>query len=415
MTSQTLLLLLAQIAVILTLARLCGSLLTRFGQPAVIGEILAGILLGPTLLSWLAPAAMQALFPPSLRPPLELLSQLGLILFMFVVGLELDRRTLPVGRGGVLAISLSGIAAPMLLGLLLAAGGLYRLNGLPQTSLASFALCVAVAMAITAFSVLARILRDRGLLHTPLGTLALACASIDDVCAWCLLALAIALHRHGSLLAALPSLLGVLGFAALMSLLMPRLGASLLRHYRRCGLDAALLTLIVVAVLLSAMVTEALGIDVIFGGFLFGALLPADEAFRQALRLCCGEFASLVLLPIFFALSGFQTDLRLLQGSKLLLVPLVIALAMTGKFGGVYAADRIQGVAPTTAWNLAALMNTRGLTELIVLNIGLKLGIISPLVFGLFVVMALTTTVSAAPLLRLQDQALRQRSNPSST
>lgn len=400
MTSQTLLLLLAQIAVILTLARVCGSLLSRLGQPSVIGEILAGILLGPSLLGWLAPAAMQALFPPSLRLPLELLSQLGLILFMFVVGLELDRRSLPLGPGGVLAISLSGIAAPMLLGLLLAAGGLYRLNGLPHTPFAAFALCVAVAMAITAFSVLARILRDRGLLHTPLGTLALACASIDDVCAWCLLAVAIALHRQGSLLAALPSLLGVLGFAALMAQLMPRLGPLLLSRYHRRGLDAALLTLIVVTLLLCAMVTEALGIDVIFGPFLFGALLPGDAQFRQALRLRSGEFASLVLLPIFFALSGFQTDLRLLQGARLLLVPLVIVLAMAGKFGGVYAAARLQGVAGTTAWNLAALMNIRGLTELIVLNIGLRLGIISPLVFGLFVVMALITTVSAAPLLR---------------
>jgi len=393
-------LLLAQIALVLTLARVCGAVLRRLGQPAVIGEILAGILLGPTLLGSLAPKLMEGLFPLALRPPLELLSQLGLILFMFVVGLELERGALPQRFGGVLSISLSGIALPMLMGLLLSVGGLYRFNGLPQTSFPAFTLCVAVAMAITAFSVLARILTDRQLLHTPLGSLALACASIDDACAWCLLAVAIALHRHGSLLVTLPSLLGVIGFAAAMALLMPRLGPLLVRRYRRCGLDATLLTLVVVAVLLSAMVTEALGIDVIFGGFLFGALLPDDPAFREALRLRSGDFASLVLLPIFFALSGLNTDLRLLAGSTALLVPLVIALAMLGKFGGVITAARLQGVPGRTAWNLACLMNTRGLTELIVLNIGLRLGIISPPVFALFVVMALITTISTGFLLR---------------
>lgn len=400
MSSQDLLSLLAQIAVILSLARLCGALMTRLGQPAVIGEILAGIVLGPTVLGGIAPGTMQALFPEALRPPLELLSQLGLIVFMFVVGLELDREGLPQRFAGVLTISLSGIAAPMLMGLLLAAGGLYRVNGLPQTPFPAFALSVAVAMAITAFSVLARILADRQLLRTPLGSLALACASIDDVCAWALLAVAIALHRHGSLLEALPSLLGVGGFAAAMALVMPRLGPGLLSRFRRRGLDGTLLTLILVPVLLSAMVTEALGIDVIFGGFLFGALLPGDGAFRQALRLRCGDFASLVLLPIFFALSGLNTDLRLLLGPMALLVPLVIALAMLGKFSGVYAAARLNGVAGRSAWNLAWLMNTRGLTELIVLNIGLRLGIISPLVFALFVVMALVTTVSTGLLLR---------------
>ena len=400
MSSQDLLSLLTQIAVILSMARLCGALMTRLGQPAVIGEILAGIVLGPTLLGWIAPGTMQALFPEALRPPLELLSQLGLIVFMFVVGLELDREGLPQRFAGVLTISLSGIAAPMLMGLLLAAGGLYRLNGLPQTPFPAFAMSVAVAMAITAFSVLARILADRQLLRTPLGSLALACASIDDVCAWALLAVAIALHRHGSLLEALPSLLGVVGFAAAMALVMPRLGPGLLGRFRRRGLDGTLLTLILVSVLLSAMVTEALGIDVIFGGFLFGALLPGDAAFREALRLRCGDFASLVLLPIFFALSGLNTDLRLLLGPMALLVPLVIALAMLGKFSGVYAAARLNGVAARSAWNLAWLMNTRGLTELIVLNIGLRLGIISPLVFALFVVMALVTTVSTGLLLR---------------
>ncbi len=400
MSSQDLLSLLAQIAVILSLARLCGALMTRLGQPAVIGEILAGIVLGPTVLGWMAPGTMQALFPEALRPPLELLSQLGLIVFMLVVGLELDREGLPQRFAGVLTISLSGIAAPMLMGLLLAAGGLYRVNGLPQTPFPAFALSVAVAMAITAFSVLARILADRQLLRTPLGSLALACASIDDVCAWALLAVAIALHRHGSLLEALPSLLGVVGFAAAMALVMPRLGPGLLGRFRRRGLDGTLLNLILVPVLLSAMVTEALGIDVIFGGFLFGALLPGDAAFREALRLRCGDFASLVLLPIFFALSGLNTDLRLLLGPMALLVPLVIALAMLGKFSGVYAAARLNGVAARPAWNLAWLMNTRGLTELIVLNIGLRLGIISPLVFALFVVMALVTTVSTGLLLR---------------
>jgi Kef-type K+ transport system membrane component KefB len=400
-SSPTLLVLLAQLALILSLARAMGALFQRLGQPSVIGEILAGILLGPSLLGWIAPRTVQILFPQDLLLPLQLLAQLGLILFLFIVGVELDRSSLSSRFSRVLALSLSGIALPMMLGVLLAAGGLYKLNGLPDTSFAAFALCVSVAMAITAFPVLASILADRKLLQTPLGSLALSCASIDDVCTWCLLALTIVLHRGGSLVGALPILVGVVLFAAAMAVLMPPLGGLLLRWYRRRGLDAVLFTTIVVLVLLCAMVTERIGIDVIFGAFLFGALLPRDADFLTQLRLRCGEFASLVLLPVFFALSGLSTDLRLLLGPVAAVVPLVIGLAILGKFCGIYGAARLQGVDSRSAWNLGWLMNSRGLTELIVLNIGLRLGIISPLVFGLFVVMALVTTVITGPLLRL--------------
>jgi Kef-type K+ transport system membrane component KefB len=403
MTSSVLLILLGQIALILTLARCCGWLASRIGQPAVVGEIVAGILLGPSLLGWLAPSSSAALFPQALRSPLELLAQLGLILFMFMMGLDLNSAALPRPRRRVLSISLAGIGLPLLLGGGLAATVLYPLNALAGVSLLSFSLCIATAMAITALPVLARILEDRGLTQTPLGALALGCASVDDVSAWCLLAMTIALHRSGSLLAAVPTLLGLGLFVALMAALMPRLGPRLLAHFRHHGLDAGLQTLVFVLVLLAAMATEAIGIDVIFGGFLFGALLPHDRSFREALKLRSADFASLFLLPIFFALSGMNTNLRLLlaNGEALGLVLLVLTIAVAGKTVGVWLAARRCQLPAATAWNLAWLMNSRGLTELIVLNIGLRLRIISPLIFGLFVIMALVTTVLTGPLLRL--------------
>lgn len=409
MDSGTLLTLLGQIALILTLARLCGSLAQRLGQPSVVGEIVAGILLGPSLLGWLAPTAFSVLFPASLRAPLELLAQLGLILFLFMVGLDVDPSSLRSNGTRILTISLLGMALPFAMGGVLAATVLYPINDLAGVSLGSFSLCIATAMAITAFPVLARILQDRGLTDTPLGSLALACASVDDVCAWCLLAVTIALHRSGSFSAAVPTLLGVGLFMALMAGGMPRLGAWLGARFQRQGLDGGLQTMVFVLVLLAAMATESIGIDVIFGGFLFGALLPRDRAFRQALQQRSADFASLVLLPIFFALSGFNTNLRLLFGGKEGLVVLVVLVAVLGKFVGVWFAARLGRVPRPTAWNLAWLMNCRGLTELIVLNIGLRLGILSPTIFGLFVAMALVTTALTGPLLRLKrDPATRQ-------
>ncbi|MEB3199837.1 MAG: cation:proton antiporter [Synechococcaceae cyanobacterium] len=410
MDSGSLLTLLGQIALILALARLCGAAAQRCGQPAVIGEIVAGILLGPSLLGWLAPGLSASLFPTALRSPLELLAQLGLILFLFMVGLDVDPSALRGNRTHIASIALSGIGLPLLLGGILAATVLYPINGLAGVSLASFSLCIATAMAITAFPVLACIVEDRGLTGTRLGSLAVACASVDDVCAWCLLAATIALHRSGSLLAALPTLLGVALFLGLMALLMPRLGPSLLRRFQRQGLDAGLQTTVFVLVLLAAMATEAIGIDVIFGGFLCGAMLPRDRSFRQALKLRSADFASLVLLPIFFALSGFHTDLRLLFAGRdtLVLVPAVVSLAVAGKAWGVWGAARLCRLPAATAWNLAWLMNCRGLTELIVLNIGLRLKILSPTIFGLFVVMALATTALTGPLLRLQRDPAAQ-------
>lgn len=402
MESGTLLTLLGQIALILALARLCGSVAERLGQPSVVGDIVAGILLGPSLLGWLAPAVFTGLFPTNLRTPLELLAQLGLILFLFMVGLDADPTSLQRNGSRILTISLIGMVLPLALGGALAATVLYPINGLKGVSLESFSLCVATAMAITAFPVLARILQDRGLTDTPLGSLALGCASVDDVCAWCLLAVTIALHRSGSFVAAVPALAGVGLFLAGMAGVMPRLGKRLLARFQRQGLDATLQASVFVLVLLAAMATEAIGIDVIFGGFLFGTLLPRDRTFRQALQQRSADFASLVLLPIFFALSGFHTNLRLLGGGNLILFALVLAIAVSGKFIGVWLAARLLQVPPTTAWNLAWLMNCRGLTELIVLNIGLRLGILSPTIFGLFVAMALFTTAMTGPLLRLK-------------
>lgn len=409
MPTATLLHLLVQLALIIGAARLMGALFRRLGQPTVMGEFVAGILLGPSLLGWLAPQGFALLFPADTRPYLSLLAQLGLVFYMFLVGLEFDAGQLRQRLGAAVAVSQMGILLPFSLGLGLAVSVLHPLNQRDSgAALLPFALFCGVAMAITAFSVLARILSDRQLIGTPLGTLALTCASIDDVTAWCLLAVTIAVARSGSALAALPTLGRIVLFALVMLLLAPRLMRPLLRRFERHGqqLDHTLLTGIYILVLLAATLTAAIGIDVIFGGFLLGVVLPRNAAFLEALRIRTDDFVSLVLLPVFFTTSGLSTNLRLInQPSLWALTLLVVAVAVAGKFLGAWGTARLVGIDRRDAWNLGWLMNTRGLTELVILNIGLHLGVISPLIFSLFVLMALITTLMAGPLLRLRPQA----------
>ena len=393
---------LVAVAVIMLTAQLLGALLERCGQPRVIGEILGGIALGPSLLGVVAPGLEAGLFGAAVRPQLNLLGQLGLALFMFLIGLELNpallRGRLPLAS----RISAVGIALPLALGIGLAE----LLEGwLPDLLPGHFALAGALfmgtAMAITAFPVLARILQERALVGQPLGALSITVAAIDDLASWILLAAVVAFARTGSPLGALQPLL-LTGLWALVLLVGLRpLRGWLERHYRRRGaLGPVLQVSLLAGALLSGAVTEAIGVHLIFGAFLWGLAMPRDAALRQALEDRLQAVVLQLMLPLFFAISGLNTELTALNSPALGLATLLVLLvAVLGKFAGTWATARLSGVPPREAQALGWLLNTRGLTELVILNVGLSLGVISTTLFSIGVLMAITTTVMTGPLL----------------
>lgn len=401
MDTKTLLLILLQIVLIIGLARLVGLLFARFHQPPVIGEIIAGIMLGPSLLGMLSNSLEKTLFPTSTQPFLYLLSQIGLIFYMFLVGLELNLQNLKKQAKVAILISNVSIFCPFILGVILAFFSLYALNQPNSTAFLPFAFFIGASMSITAFPVLARILTDTGLAKTPLGALGLTCASVDDISAWCLLAIAIAITRTNHIAEAIPTLFGISVYILVMFTFGQKMFKYALRSYDKTEyLNQGLLTFIYIVVILSAMLTEWVGIDVIFGGFIIGVILPKNNNLSKELTEKTEEFVSIFLLPIFFAYSGLSTDLSLLNRPYLWgICVLVIIVAIVGKYGGVYLASKFLGINSQEGKALGWLMNTRGLTELIILNVGLKLGVISPVIFTLFVIMAIVTTIIASPLL----------------
>ena len=393
-------LLLLQIVVILVAARLVGGLFKRMGQPQVIGEMVAGILLGPSLLGWLAPNVFAALFPPASLGYLSALSQIGLILFMFLVGLELDPQRLRERARAAVVISQVSIIAPFVLGALLALY-LYPHLAAPDVQFSHFAVFMGVAMSITAFPVLARILTDRHLLRTPLGMLAITCAAVDDVTAWCLLAAVVLLVHATDGTASLWLILGgsAVYIVAMLFAVRPAL-RRLTPIYQRDGtVSRGLLALILVLVLASAWATESLGIHALFGAFLIGAIMPKEHSFVVTLSDKLEDLTVVLLLPLFFALTGLRTSVGLLSGWELWLdTLLIIAVAVIGKLGGAMLAGRATGLSWHDAGVLGILMNTRGLVELIVLTVGLEIGVIGPTLFTMMVIMALTTTLMTTPL-----------------
>ncbi len=416
---------LVDVALIIVVSKLLGRLLARFGQPPVIGEILGGILLGPSLLGWLWPASQELLFAPAVLKQLDLLSQLGLILFMFLIGMELSPSHLQGRLPLASRISLVGVVIPLALGIGLALG-LEQLSPelLPGQNNLAGSLFLGTAMAITAFPVLARILKDRGLLKTPLGQLALTCAAIGDLLGWILLAAVVSFSRSGSLAGALPAL-GLTSLWALLLLVGLRpLMAKLEHHYRQeRQLNPVVLALVFAGALLSAVVTELTGVHYIFGAFLFGLALPRYGPLLRRLQLLTEELVLTVLLPVFFAISGLRTSLGSIHSPGIGLALLaVLAVAIGGKYCGTWATARAGGLPEREAEALGWLMNTRGLTELVILNVGLSLGVISPTLFTLMVLMALITTAMAGPLLgrlgyvaNLAQAAIPKKSSPSAT
>jgi Kef-type K+ transport system membrane component KefB len=378
--------------------RATGALFRRLGQTAVIGEMLAGILLGPSLLGRLSPSIEAQLFPPASLPPLHLISQLGVVLFMFVVGMDLDFDRLRRRARATLIISNVGIVVPFASGMLLSVylHDDYAPAGVPFLT---FALFSGIAMSITAFPVLARIIAERGLNGTELGNMAIGCAAIDDVTAWCLLALVLAVGRGGGFrepfvavtLAAIVALIALKG-------VRPR-AARIFGSTAAVVAPPRLLMPVLLFMFATALSTEAIGVHALFGAFIAGLAVAGAEALREPLRHAIEPLTTAVLLPLFFAYSGLRTEVGLLSGEAWLACGLIILVAVAGKLGAITAAARLHGMPWFESLALGALMNTRGLMELIVLNIGYDLGILSPTMYTMMVIMALTTTCMAGPAL----------------
>jgi Kef-type K+ transport system membrane component KefB len=391
------------IAAVLLAARVAGAVVARLSQPRVMGEVLAGILLGPTLLGAIWPGAMGYLFPSDIIPLLSGAAQIGLAFYLFLVGMELDPRVLRDKIAEAAFISNTSVAFPMALGFLVALP-IYKLLS-PNVRYLPFALFMGVAMSVTAFPVLARILIERRMLKRPVGALAMAGAAIDDVTAWGLLALATAVAGSGKATHAVQVILLAAVFTAAMLLIGRRLLGRLSRAYDEVG-EVPMLWLgaIFVCVLLSAYVSQQIGIAAIFGAFVMGLIMPRRAGLTADVSRRFENFVVLVLLPLFFVVTGLKTQVNALNRPVLWLLTLaLIAVAIAGKFLGAAAAARYGGFGLRDSAAIGALMNTRGLTELIVLNIGLDLGMVSRQLFTMLVVMALVTTFMAGPLLRLID------------
>ncbi|BAY24445.1 sodium/hydrogen exchanger [Calothrix sp. NIES-2100] len=397
---HTVILVLFEVLIVIGLSRLVGLAFKSVKQPLVIGEIVAGIMLGPSLFGLIAPSVAEAVFPPETIPFLNVLSQVGLIFFMFLIGLELNPKYLSGQLETAVLTSHVSILVPFSLGTLLAML-LYPLVSNASVSFTAFALFLGAAMSITAFPVLARIITENNLHGTRLGTLALTCAAVDDVTAWCLLAVAIAVAREGNIVGAFPTIIESILYIGFMLTAGRWFLQRLATYYQRTGrLSQLVVALIYMAVVASALITELIGIHLIFGAFLLGAAMPKNADLVRELAEKTEDFVLVFLLPVFFAFSGLRTQIGLLNRPELwLMCALVLGVAIAGKYIGTYVAARVSGINKREASALGWLMNTRGLTELIVLNIGLDLGVISPVLFTMLVIMALVTTFMTSPLL----------------
>ncbi len=390
--------LLLAVAVIIVASRLLGSLFGRLNQPRVIGEIVAGILLGPSLLGLFFPEVTRFLFPAAVTDVLGMLAQFGLIFFMFLIGLELDHSMIRGSGHTAVLISHYSIVVPLVFGLA-AALIVYPLVG--SGDFTGFALFMGAAMAITAFPVLARILTDTGLHKTRIGALAITCAAVDDVTAWCILAVVVAIVKATGFFEAVQTVaLALLFVTAMLTLVRPVAARVMAVHEHRGRLAPVVMSMLIVGLFVSAWTTEAIGIHAIFGAFMFGAILPRSRSLTSQISERLEDMTVLFLLPVFFAVVGLSTQVGLVAGGEMWLVTaLIIAIAIAGKLGGSVIAGLAAGESWRSSTVIGVLMNTRGITEIVILTIGRSLGVISPALFTIMVLMALVTTFMTTPLL----------------
>ena len=404
--------LLMQIIVIVIIARLFGFLFNKINQPAVIGEIVAGIVLGPSVIGLLFPQFSHFVFPVASLGNLQFLSQVGLVLFMFVIGMELDLSVVAKQAFGAVVISHASIIIPYTLGMGLAYF-LYNEFAPANISFLSFALFMGIVMSITAFPVLARIIQEKGLTKTKLGALALTCAAADDVTAWCILAAVIAIVKAGSSVSALYTIAIAVFYVLIMLLLIKPLLKKLGNEYAKTEtIKKSVMAFVFILLLISAYTTEIIGIHALFGAFLAGVVMPPQLNFRKMVIDKIEDVSIVLLLPLFFVFTGLRTQIGLLSNAHLWITcAWIIAIAVAGKFGGSKLSAKIVGQNWKDSLSIGALMNTRGLMELIVLNIGYDLGILSPEIFAMLVLMALLTTFMTGPALDLINKFMPDKKN----
>ena len=409
--TEPLTVLLLQIIVIMAFARLFGFLFKKIGQPAVIGEIVAGIILGPSIVGLLFPQINHFLFPAASLGTLNFLSQIGLILFMFIIGMELDLKAIGKQAYAAVIISHASIIIPYTLGMGLAYF-IYRDYAPAGISFLPFALFMGIAMSITAFPVLARILQEKGLTRSKLGAMALTCAAADDLTAWCLLAAVIALVKSGSSLSVLYTIgLAVAYVVIMLKLVRPFLERLSHVYDNKEKKRTPIIALLFVILIISSYITSIIGIHALFGAFIAGVIMPSSFSFRKIVIDKIEDVSIILLLPLFFVITGLRTQVGLLnEGHLWSTFGWVLLVAVAGKFGGSTLAAKIVGQSWKDSLSIGVLMNTRGLMQLIVLNIGYDLGILSPQIFAMMVLMALVTTFMTGPALDLINWAMPEKS-----
>lgn len=408
--SHPLSIMILQIITIILFSRLLGHIFRRISQPMVIGEIFAGIILGPSVLGAFFPQVSAFLFPTSTLSNLQFLSQIGLMLFMFIIGMELDITILKKRAAEAVLLSHSSIALSYLLGVGLSYF-IYTEYAPANISFTSFALFIGVAMSIMAFPVLARIMQERNLTRTPLGYLTLTTAAVDDITAWCILALVIAVVKAGTLLnAAFTIFMVILYVLFMLKLLQPLLSRLGRLYITRESPNKTFIAFIFAILLFSSFLTEVIGIHALFGAFLAGVIIPNELNFKSIIAEKIEDLSLILLLPLFFVFTGLRTQVGLINHpEELMMCAVIIALAVAGKFSGSLLAARYLKLPWKNALSLGVLMNTRGLMELVVVNIGYDLGVIGPEIFAMLVIMAMVTTFMTGPLMELIEYVFRKK------
>ena len=400
--TEPLAVLLLQIIVIIAAARLFGFLFKKIGQPAVIGEIVAGIVLGPSIVGAYLPGISHFLFPATSLSTLGFLSQIGLILFMFIIGMELDLKAIGKQAYGAVIISHASIIIPYTLGVALAYY-IYHEYAPANITFLSFALFMGISMSITAFPVLARILQEKGLTRSRLGAMALTCAAADDLTAWCILAAVIALVKSGSSFSVFFTIaLAIVYVLIMLKMVRPFLERLSAVYESKEKKRTPIIALFFILLIISSYITSVIGIHALFGAFMAGVIMPSSFDFRKIIIDKIEDVSIILLLPLFFVMTGLRTQIGLINEPHLWITfGWILLVALAGKFGGSALAARMVGQSWKDSFSIGVLMNTRGLMQLIVLNIGYDLGILTPEIFAMMVLMALVTTFMTGPALDL--------------